>query len=91
MKIELSGVYGLKHEKKWYLYGDELRYGRAGKLAYLIDIGDVELALDEDGEIVEIAIYNANKYFPREVLEKIAEIHMPEIPSKEKAIKLKID
>ena len=83
-------MYGLKPEKKWFLYGDELRYGRAGKLAYMIDIGDVELVLDEDGEIVEIAIYNAKKYFPREVLEKIAYIQEPEVPSREKAIKIKL-
>ena len=74
--------------KKWYLFGDELRYGRTGKLAYMIDIEDVELVLDEDGEIVEIAIYNASKYFPREILEKIAYIQKPIPPDKSKAIKL---
>ncbi len=79
----------MKKGKKWFLFGDELRYGRSGKLAYLIDIGDVELALDEDGEIVEIAVYNASKYFPKEVLKRIAVIQMPEVPTRSKASRIK--
>ena len=60
--------------------GNEIRYGGPGKLAYIIDIGDVELMLDEDGTIVEIAIRNPEKYIDREILEKIA--YKQEIPSK---------
>jgi len=89
LRIELNKVYGLKNEKKWFLFGDELRYGREGRLAYMIDIGDVELVLDEDGEIVEITIYNAKKYFPPEVLEKIAYIQKPKPPTHRKTIKTK--
>jgi hypothetical protein len=62
---------GLKN-KKWSWLGNEIRWGRTGRLAYIINIGDVEIWLDENGVPVEIAIRNPEKHIDKEILEKIA-------------------
>jgi len=60
--------------KKWILYGNELRYYGPGKEAFIhINIGDIELVIDENGEIVDLVIYNATKHLSQEEIEKIAE------------------
>ncbi len=62
----------MKSRKKWEWLGNEIRWGRRGRLAYIVNIGDVELVLDDDGEVVEVAIRNPEKYIDKEILDKIA-------------------
>ncbi len=68
------------NDKKWMLWGNELYYSGHGKgdAHYLINTGDVEIRLDEKGEILEIVIKNINKYLEPKEIEKIA--YKPEIP-----------
>ena len=53
---------------RWSYFGDrdELRYAGSsfGKVVAVIDSGDVEIYINEDGDINKIAIYNASKYIP---------------------------
>ncbi len=67
-------MYGLS---RWvyYKYMDELRYyGRGANAGVHIDAGDIEIIVDENGEIIDIAIYNASKHLSLEEIKKIAHI-----------------
>ncbi len=69
------------------LWGNEIRYGGPGrKAAYFITIGDVELILDEDGEVTEIVVYNVDKHVEKDVLEQIAYKQLP-YPRPKKPVK----
>ncbi len=63
--------------KKWtyFMDRDELRYaGRPhGRVVAIIETEDIEIYINEDGEINEIAVYNASKHIPPEDIEKIAD------------------
>ncbi len=70
-----SGENGFK-PWAYFVWRDELRYyGRGRYTAVHVDIGDVELIIDKNGEIIDLAIYNASKYFEMEEIESIAEIY----------------
>ncbi len=63
--------------KKWSYFKDrdELRYaGKPGEVVAIIDTGDIEIYVNKNGEINEIAIYNVSKYVSPEDLEEIANI-----------------
>ncbi len=64
-------------ENKWTYFKDrdELRYAgkSSGEVIAVIDIGDIEIYVNKDGEINEIAIYNASKYIPVEDIGIIAD------------------
>jgi len=51
-----------------------------------VDIGDVEIIIDENGEIIDIAIYNASKHLDLEEIEKIAHIVGKPLQTTEKTI-----
>lgn len=63
--------------KKWTYFKDrdELRYaGEPGEVVAIIDSGDVEIYVNKNGDINEIAIYNVSKHISPEDLELIANI-----------------
>lgn len=68
--------------KKWMKWGNELYYSGngSGDTHYIIDTGDIEIHLDEKGEILEIIIRNINKYLKPEEIKKIS--YEPELPRK---------
>jgi len=64
--------------KKWTYFRDrdELRYAGSnnGEVVIIIDLDDIEIYINENGEINEIAIYNASKYLDENEIKQIADI-----------------
>lgn len=69
--------------RKWQYLDNELRYfNKRADVSYVLDIGDVEILLDERGDIVQLAIRNVDKYMEEdeeleELVRKIAMIYTP--------------
>ncbi len=63
--------------KRWvyFEYNDELRYyGRGSKVYAAADIGDVEIMVSDNGEIVDLVINHASRYFRRGDIKRFADI-----------------
>ena len=75
-----------KDLKPWayFVAFDELRYYGPGVNASVhVDIGDVEIIIDENGEIIDLVIHNASKYLSIEEIKRLAEIYDPRELEKE--------
>ncbi len=63
--------------KKWIYFRDrdELRYAGSnnGEIVAVIELDDIEIYINENGEINEIAVYNASKHLDLDEIKQIAD------------------